>query len=61
VSAEAVFDQLDPVVTRWTMGGQAANLAPVGWKDVIGGPEAVEGELRLLALTGQYLPCSPCR
>jgi hypothetical protein len=55
VSAEAIFDQLDPVITRWTMGGQAASLAPASWKDAIGGSDAAEGELRLLALTGQYL------
>jgi hypothetical protein len=55
VSAEAAFDQLDPVMTRWTMGGAAAGLAPSSWKDAIDGSDAVEGELRLLALTGQYL------
>ncbi len=55
MSAEAIFDQLDPVMTRWTMGGQAAGLAPAPWKDAVGGTDSDEGELRLLALTGQYL------
>ena len=55
MSAEALFDQLDPLMTRWTMGGQAAGLAPSAWKDAAGNGDAVEGELRLLALTGQYL------
>jgi Family of unknown function (DUF5691) len=55
VSAEAIFDQLDPVMTRWTMGGLAAGLAPAPWKDAVSGDDASEGEIRLLALTGQYL------
>jgi Family of unknown function (DUF5691) len=55
VSAEAVFDQVGPVMTRWTMGGAAAGLAPGAWKDAIGDSDASEMELRLLALTGQYL------
>lgn len=55
MSAEAIFDQLDPVMTRWTMGGQAAGLAPAPWKDAVDGVDASEAELRLLALTGQYL------
>jgi Family of unknown function (DUF5691) len=55
VSVEAVFDQLDAVMTRWSMGGQAASLAPSHWKEAIGGSETAERELRLLALTGQFL------
>ncbi len=53
--AEAIFDELDPVMIRWTMGGQAVGVAPAAWKDTLGGLEPGEGELRLLALTGQYL------
>lgn len=52
--AEAIFDQLNPVITRWTMGGQAAGLAPLLWQDVLG-VDTAESELCLLALTGQYL------
>lgn len=55
MSAEAIFDQLDPVMTRWTMGGQAAGLAPAPWKDAVDCADSSESELRLLALTGQYL------
>jgi hypothetical protein len=55
VSAEALFDQLDPVMTRWTMGGQAASVAPAAWKEVLGSAEPAEAELRLLALSGHYL------
>jgi Family of unknown function (DUF5691) len=55
VSAEAVFDQLDPVMTRWTMGGQATGLVPAAWKEALGNGDLGEGELRLLGLTGHYL------
>lgn len=55
MSAEAIFDQLDPVMTRWTMGGQAAGLAPAPWKDAFADADASERELCLLAITGQYL------
>ena len=55
MSAEAVFDALEPVMTRWTMGGQAAALVPRAWKNVVGGGDPSEQELRLLALTGHYL------
>lgn len=55
MSAEALFDQLDPVITRWTMGRAAAGLAPPGWRDSISSGEAGEAELRLLALAGHYL------
>lgn len=55
MSADTIFDQLDPVMTRWTMGGQAIGLAPAPWQDVVADPDASESELRLLALTGQYL------
>jgi hypothetical protein len=55
VPADALFDQLDPVLIRWTMGGQAVGLAPSAWTNVLGSGESSEAELRLLALTGQYL------
>ena len=60
MSAEAVFDALEPVLTRWTMGGQgaagqAAALAPPPWRDAVSRGDAVEQELRLLALSGQFL------
>ena len=53
--ADAIFDALDPVMTRWTRGGQAASLAPPQWGDLVGGANLSDQELRLLALTGQYL------
>jgi len=52
VSAEAIFDTLGPVLTRWTMGGSAVGDAPAAWKEALAGDEA---ELRLLALCGQFL------
>lgn len=52
MSAEAIFDTLGPVLTRWTIGGSALGDAPAAWQDVVGGDEA---ELRLLALSGQFL------
>lgn len=55
MSVEAIFDSLDSVMTRWTMGGQAAGIAPSAWQDALAGQDAGEKELRLLALTGQYL------
>lgn len=55
MSVEAIFDELDPVMTRWTMGGQAAGVAPLPWKEAVGSTDPVEAELRLLALSGQYL------
>jgi Family of unknown function (DUF5691) len=55
VSAEAIFDQLDPVLTRWTVGGQASAVAPVAWQDAPGASSGEESELRLLALAGHYL------
>jgi hypothetical protein len=55
VSAELVFDRLEPVLTRWTMGGPAAGLAPPEWHGATTDAEASDSELRLLALTGQFL------
>ena len=52
--ADAILDGLGPVLTRWTMGGSAVGQAPSAWRDALGS-EAEEAELRLLALSGQYL------
>ena len=52
--AEAILDAIGPVLTRWTMGGSAVAAAPTPWRDVLGG-DAGEAELRLLALSGQFL------
>jgi len=52
VSAEAIFDTLGPVLTRWTVGGSAVGDAPVAWKNALSDDDA---ELRLLALSGQFL------
>lgn len=52
--ADAILDALGPVLTRWTMGGSAASHAPAAWHDVLG-IDAREAELRLLALSGQFL------
>jgi hypothetical protein len=52
--AEAIFDALGPVLTRWTMGGSATAHAPAAWRDALG-TDAREAELRLLALSGQLL------
>lgn len=51
--AEAVYDALGQVLTRWTMGAAAAPVSHV-WKAEIG-EDPVEAELRLLALSGQFL------
>ncbi len=40
------------MLTRWTIGGTALGDAPAAWRDALGGEEA---ELRLLALSGQFL------
>lgn len=52
--AEAVYDALGPALTRWTMGGAAAPVAPPTWAAHLG-EDAGEAELRLLALSGQFL------
>ncbi|MEP9403358.1 DUF5691 domain-containing protein [Sphingomonas silueang] len=52
--ADAILDALGPVLTRWTMGGSAAPHAPAVWRDALD-TDAREGELRLLALSGQLL------
>lgn len=51
---ETIFNALEPVLTRWTMGGGAAPVAPAAWRADLG-TEAGEAELRLLALSGQFL------
>jgi hypothetical protein len=51
--AEVVFDAMGAVLARWTMGAPAGAAAPM-WRDALGSdPE--EAELRLLALSGQFL------
>ena len=52
--ADALLPALAPVLTRWTMGGSAAAVAPADWRDALG-TEASEAELRLLALAGHVL------
>jgi len=52
--AEAIYDALGPALTRWTMGGAAAPVAPPAWAAHLG-EDAGEAELRLLALSGQFL------
>jgi hypothetical protein len=51
--AEAIYDAMGSVLTRWTMGSAAAPAAPV-WSAELGA-EPAEAELRLLALSGQFL------
>ncbi|KQM85061.1 hypothetical protein ASE67_15405 [Sphingomonas sp. Leaf23] len=52
--ADAILHNLTPVLTRWTMGGSAVRHAPPAWRDTLGdAPE--EAELRLLALSGQFV------
>lgn len=52
--ADGLLPALAPVLTRWTMGGSAAAVAPEGWRGALGA-ESSEAELRLLALAGQFL------
>jgi hypothetical protein len=51
--AEAIYDAMGSVLTRWTMGSAAAPAAPI-WSAELG-TEPAEAELRLLALSGQFL------
>lgn len=51
--AEAIHDALGAVLTRWTMGAAAAPATTL-WPDVLG-DRPDEAELRLLALSGQFL------
>ncbi|OAN66184.1 DUF5691 domain-containing protein [Sphingomonas sp. TDK1] len=52
--ADAILDALGPVLTRWTMGGSAVRHAPPVWREALES-DPKEAELRLLALSGQYL------
>ena len=52
--SDAVLDALGPVLTRWMMGGSALGAAPPQWREALG-QDAGEAEIRLLALSGQYL------
>ena len=51
--AEVIYDAMGSVLTRWTMGSAAAPAAAV-WSAELGA-EPAEAELRLLALSGQFL------
>lgn len=50
---EAIYDAMGAVLTRWTMGSAAAPAATM-WSAELGN-EPAEAELRLLALSGQFL------
>jgi Family of unknown function (DUF5691) len=50
---EAIYDAMGSVLTRWTMGSAAAPAAAI-WRAELG-DEPNEAELRLLALSGQFL------
>jgi hypothetical protein len=50
---EAIFDAMGETLARWTMGSAAAPTASM-WKADLGA-EPQEAELRLLALSGQFL------
>ncbi len=51
--ADAIYEALGSVLTRWAMGDAVAPAAPV-WRGELG-DDPVEAELRLLALAGQFL------
>jgi len=51
---EAIYDSLGAALARWTMGGAAAPVAPSSWGAHLG-TDPGEAELRLLALSGQFL------
>ena len=53
IKPEAIFDAMGAVVTRWTMGATAASAASF-WRAELG-DDPVEAELRLLALSSQFL------
>jgi len=46
---EVIYDALGAALTRWTMGGAAASVAPPAWATHLG-DDPGEAELRLLAL-----------
>jgi hypothetical protein len=51
--AEAIFDAMGETLARWTMGSAAASAASM-WKAELG-VDSSEAELRLLALSSQFL------
>ena len=53
IKAEPIYDAMGAVLTRWTMGSAAAPAASF-WRAELGDDPA-EAELRLLALSGQFL------
>ena len=54
--ADAILDAMGAALTRWAMGSAAAPGAVI-WKAELG-VDANEAELRLLALSGQFLAVS---
>ncbi|KPF72279.1 hypothetical protein IP88_10190 [alpha proteobacterium AAP81b] len=63
--ADDLLDALAPVLTRWTIGGDAAPAAPPAWAPALGSDSP---ELRLLAIAGHILggfvvptPATPLR
>lgn len=53
IKPEAIYDAMGAVLTRWTMGSAAAPVVSF-WRAELGDDPA-EAELRLLALSGQFL------
>lgn len=53
IKAETIYDAMGAVLTRWTMGSAAAPAASFWHAEL--GDDAAEAELRLLALSGQFL------
>ena len=53
IEAETMLDAMGAVLTRWTMGSAAAPAASF-WRAELG-DDPTEAELRLLALSGQFL------
>lgn len=51
---DTLADDLQPVLVRWTMGGQAASIAPERISTLLG-EDPDEAELRLLVIAGQAL------
>ena len=54
LGAEAILDTMGGVLARWTMGGEAVSAVLPAWREALG-EEQGEAELRLLALSGQFL------
>jgi hypothetical protein len=53
IRLEAIYDAMGAVLTRWTMGSSATQATPF-WRTELG-EDPAEAELRLLALSGQFL------